>query len=169
MVNEHPLAVAILTAGSILLLVVIAVVQLLPDKPTPVRVLDRVWYYDLNTGRLFVAGTGLTPPIEAPSGPLATGAPAGVRACVLAYADDPNESERFIGFLETTAAGGSAVRPSAQPAYRNAATEWARGKLLRRVADKTWVPADSKQGQSILNEAFAPNAQGERPCYCQPE
>lgn len=167
--NEYPRAVLAVTAGSFLMLLVVAVPWMLPDRPPPMRTMEKEWYYDLNTGKLFVADTGLTPPIDAPSGPFVTGAPAGVRACVLAHSSDPNESERFIAFLETTASGGLRPSQSAPAPRQNTATEWARGKLIRRPSDKHWVPADSQQGQVILSEAFVPNEDGRYPTYYQPE
>jgi len=167
--SEYPRAVAGLAAGSILALLLVAVPRLFFDRASPLYTLDQEWYYDLNTGRLFVTDGGRTPPIDAPSGPLPDGGRAGVRACVLAYVDDPNETERVIGFLETTAAKESpAGRPLPSPP-KNPAMEWAKGRLIRRLSDKDWVPADSPQGQAILSEAFVPNTKGERPFYCRPK
>jgi hypothetical protein len=56
-----------------------------------------------------------------------------------------------------------------RPMRRSAATQWGWGKFLRRIEDEHWVPADSSQGRQIFDEAFAPNADGERPIYCRPE
>jgi hypothetical protein len=46
---------------------------------------------------------------------------------------------------------------------------WGRGKLLRRLQDKQWVPGDSAYGQAIFKQAFTPNQNGERPSYYQPK
>ena len=123
----------------------------------------------MNTGRLFTAEKGLVPPIDAPSGTLPDGSPAGVRAYVLSYVDDPNEAERFIAFLETSnpqdvSNGPQKPGPKLTPAMR-----WGRGKLLRRLQDKQWVPGDSAYGQAIFSQAFAPNKNGERPSYYPPK
>jgi len=168
-INEHPRAVTAIAAASAVLLVVVIVVQLIPDKPPPMEVLSKEWYYDQNSGKLFVAEKGLTPPVDAPSGPRPNGKPAGVRACVLSYSQEPNESERFIGFLETTAPPELLAQQPIQPGPDSAATQWGQGKLIRRIEDKTWFFADSREGQRIIEEAFAANADGERPIYCQPE
>lgn len=168
-VNEHPAGVVAMAAGSAALLLIVVIAQLVPDRPSPVQAIDKEWYYDLNTGELFVAGKGLTPPIEAPSGPTPDGTPAGVRAYVLSYVYDPNASERFIGFLETTAPEDVTARVPGRAARPSAATEWGRGKLIRRVEDALWVPADTPMGQAIFEEAFAPNENGERPAYCRPD
>ncbi len=168
-VNEHPKAVTAVAATSGVLMMMVIIIQLIPDELPPVQEIEKEWYYDLNTGRLFAAEKGLAPPIEAPSGPLPGGAPAGVRAYVLSYSYEPNESERFIGFLETMVPRELAARRPTRASPKSAATDWARGKLVRRVEDEKWVPADSSPGQQIIDEAFAPNADGERPTYRWPE
>ncbi len=166
-VNDHPTGAfwgAILSAG---LLAIIVILQILGrSAPPKVDTLEQEWYYDLNTDQLFVAEKGLTPPIEAPSGPLSGGAPAGVRAYLLSYAYEPNEAERFIGFLETSAPPEMLARwpNSGRP---STAKTWGKGKLIRRLDEKRWVPADSTTGQEIFAEAFAANEEGERPTYCR--
>lgn len=155
---------AALISGIVLL--TIGMWLLIPDKPPPVRTIEKEWFYDLNTGKLFTAEIGLTPPIEAPSGPQGDGEPAGVRAYVLSY--EPNGSERFIGFLETSAPNDVRARWPTRQKRRSAASEWGKGKFLRRIEDEHWVPADSSEGRQIFDEAFAPNADGERPIYCRP-
>lgn len=166
-INGNPQFVVSAALISGIVLLTIGMWLLIPDKPAPVQTIEKEWFYDLNTGRLFTAEKGLTPPIEAPSGPQPDGEPAGVRAYVLAY--KPNESEPFIGFLETSAPDGVKARWPTRPMRRSAATEWGHGKFLRRIEDEHWVPADSSQGRQIFDEAFAPNADGERPIYCRPE
>ena len=142
---------------------------MIPDKPPPqVVTIEREWYYDLNTGKLFIAEKGREPPIEAPSGPLGDGKPAGVRAYVLSYVYEPNESERFIAFIETTATPEVLAKLPKRRDDASAAKKWAKGKMIRKVDDKLWIPADSRLGQQILEEAFAPNKNGERPTYSAP-
>ncbi len=168
-INEHPHAVISVTAVSAGLLLILMVVQLLPDKAPEAQTFEKEWFYDLNTGKLFAVETGRTPPIEAPSGPRPDGRPAGIRAYVLAYTQEPNASERFIAFLETSADSESNVLTQVRPASVSEIATWGRGKLIRRPDEETWVPADSRQGQEIYAEAFAPNHDGRRPTYCIPQ
>src|SRR5690606_2033446 len=49
-----------------------------PTEPPPRRV-PMAWYWDLNTGEKFIAPAGFAA-VDAPSGRLPNGAPAGVRA-----------------------------------------------------------------------------------------
>ena len=168
-INEYPRVVFSVAAASVMLLLAIVIGLSIPDKPLPIVTIEKEWYYDLNTGKLFTAEKGLNPPIEAPSGPLPDGTPAGVRACVLSYVYEPNESERFIGFLETTASPEILAKLPKRRDTVNAARKWGKGKMIRKVDDKLWIPADSRLGQQILEEAFAPNEDGERPTYCRPE
>jgi len=159
--NDHPGIIIIIAVASVSILLVTAIAVLTPEKPPKLPESKKAWFYDLNTGELFVDKADEVPPIEAPSGPLPNGQPAGVKAYVLTYVSEPNESEKFIGFLETT-------NPDAQAQY-NGSGHWGQGKIIRRLEDQLWVPGDSKQARAILEEAFRPNENGEPPRYCPPE
>lgn len=168
-VNQY-LGVIVLIAGVLCLaLLVITIPKLFPDKPPPKPVtVENAWYYDLNTGKLFTAPQGLEPPIEAPSGPTPDGKPAGVRAYVLSYKPDPNESERFIAYLETTGSADMMAKLPTRPGG-SATQKSGKGMLIRKVDGKFWVPADSTLGLRILREAYAPNKNGQHPAYCRPK
>ena len=169
-INEYPRVIVSIAGASAMLLLAIVIWVKLPNRPaTEIVTSEKEWYYDLNTDELFVADKGLETPIEAPSGPLPSGKPAGVRAYVLSYADEPNESTRFIAFLETTASPQVMAKLPKRHDSVSAAAKWGKGKLIRRLDDEIWIPADSKLGQQILQEAFAPNENGDRPVYCQPQ
>jgi len=168
-VNDNPKAVIGITAVSVILLLLVVTALVWPEKTSKIEPSAKEWFYDLNTGRLFTTKKGLTPPIDAPSGPLPNGRRAGVRAYVLTYAYEPNESERFIAFLETTDPRESGDMSGSSETYASGAEKWARGKLIRRINDDRWVPADSPIGLAILEEAFIPNENGERPYYCPPK
>ncbi len=168
-INEYPTVVFSVAAASVMLLLAIVIWLLIPDKPLPIVTIEKEWYYDLNTGKLFTAEKGLAPPIDTPSGPLPDGTPAGVRAYVLTYVYEPNESERFIGFLETTTSPEILAKLPKRRDSASAARKWGKGRMIRKVDDKLWIPADSRLGQQLLQEAFAPNKNGERPTYCRPE
>ncbi|MHC4741042.1 MAG: hypothetical protein ACYS8Z_03975 [Planctomycetota bacterium] len=167
-INDNPVIVVALAGASVLLLLIVIVKLSWPEHVPQVAEPEKEWYYDLNTGELFAAKRGLTPPIDAPSGPLPDGSPAGVRAYVLSFVSDPNEDERFIAFLEIADpnAGELADRrgPKLTPAMR-----WGRGRLLRRVDDEQWVQGDSTEGQIIFRDALTPNERGQRPRYYLPE
>lgn len=166
--SDHPSAVKTAVGVLALLVVVVAIQRLRPDEPSGVEGPQKGWYYDLNTNKLFTAERGLTPPIQAPSGRTPDGRKAGVRAYVLSYVYDPNEAERFIGFLETTATKEMLANAPERPRDTGDVTQWARNKMIRRVEDKEWVPADSDEGRRIRAEVFAPNENGETPTYVQP-
>jgi hypothetical protein len=168
-INEHPGAIKTVALVSVFVVVLVAIQQLRPDEEPVVETPEKEWYYDLNTGKLFTAEAGQRPPIKAPSGRTPDGKKAGVRACVLSYVYEPNEAERFVGFLETTAT--EEVLANAPERLRNpsAANKWAQGKMIRRVTDAEWVLADSEEGRKIRQEARAPNENGETPSYVLPE
>jgi hypothetical protein len=169
-INAHPKLIIGITTASVFVLLVTIVWLSWPEKIVEEVVESELaWFYDLNTGMLFVSRSELTGPIEAPSGPLPCGRPAGVRAYVFSYIDEPNESERFIGFLERPNPAGGAYSASSIDEGAGGAKRWGRGRLICMVGDNQWVPADSEQGRDILNRVFIPNHAGEHPYYCQPK
>ncbi len=177
--RQNPKIIIGITAASVFLLLTIVIILLKPEKPLEkVELSVKAWFYDLNTGQLFVGKNDQNPPIEAPSGPLRIesaagplqeGGPAGVKAYVFSYADEPNESNRFIGFLETTVPRAIMERLESIKPKAGRTEQWGYGKLVRRLEDKYWVPGDSDEGRTILKEVYLPNKTGERPDYCPPE
>jgi hypothetical protein len=125
----------------------------------------KAWFYDLNTGRLFVSISKEAGPIEAPSGPLPSGAHAGLRAHVYSYVLDPNESELFVGFLERPdPSAGSSRRGADMSDFR----KWAELAMIRRLDDSDWAPAASPGGREILQGLTRPNERGQTPIYQVP-
>lgn len=168
-INKNPRIVVSVTLASVLVLLV-TIGLLIPDRTAiEVREYRKGWFYDLNTGKLFVADGDLVPPIEAPSGPLPNGEPAGVKAYVFSYAIEPNESERFIGFLETFQPETKEQEAAPTKKASGGAEKWGRGRLIRRLSDEQWIPANSEQGKAILNELFSRNEKGQTPHYYPPK
>lgn len=130
---------------------------------------EKQWFYDLKHQNLFVAKSGQLPPIEAPSGPLANGEPAGVRAYVFTYSDDPNTTDTFIGFLETTDPNVDKSTIDPMDLRVKGAEMFSEGRLIKRVKDKEWVPANSEKGKVILKEVFKQNEKGKIPQYVPPK
>jgi len=177
--RQNPRIIITITIASVLLLLTVVIWMLIPEKPLEkVELSDKAWFYDLNTGKLFIGKNDQNPPIEAPSGPLSIesaagplqeGGPAGVKAYVFTYAREPNESERFIGFLETSVPREIMERLESIKPNAGSTERWGYGKLVRRLEDKYWVPGDSDEGRAILKEAYLPNETGESARYCPPE
>ena len=162
-VNEQDPWIIIAITGVTLVVLLVVVIGLLSGPTAPkIKEFKKAWFYDLNTGKLFVAKSELKPPIKAPSGP-----PAGVIAHVFTYAYEPNESERFIGFLETT--DPNAATDISGKVKTDSAQSWGQGKLIRRVEDEHWISGSSKEARAVLNEVLLPNENGERARYCPPE
>jgi hypothetical protein len=164
-INTHPRIIIAVTNVSVIIFLILMFQTYRQAMVKRVVDYEKEWFYDLNTGQLFTADKELVPPIESPSGPLPDGGPAGVRAYVFSYVEEPNESQRYIGFLEK-------VDPNfAKEASEQTddMTRWGRGKLIRRAGDKEWVPADSRAGREILQEALVPNENGQNPYYTTPK
>lgn len=162
-INQSRKIVIVVSIVSILLLLLVAIGQLTSGGSVKkIEDYKKAWFYDLNTGELFIARSDAVPPIEAPSGPLANEQPAGVRAYVFTYTYEPNEYEFFIGFLEIP-------DPNAEQRSTDSTQQWGQGKLIRRIYDERWVPGDSNRGRAILEKIFLPNENGETPSYYPPE
>ena len=163
-INGNPRTIAILAVTSVLLLTLVFI--MVRRSPADRRDVQgkTAWFYDSNTGELFVADGKDLGPIEAPSGPLPEGGRAGFRAHVYSYVLDPNESELFVGFLQQPDpdAGGSG----------SADSDWAEGTLIRRVDDRApcpWVSAESPEGRRIVEGLTRPNHRGQSPIYQLPK
>ena len=152
-----------------LVLLVIVISLLSPAHSSKTKPFKKAWFYDLNTGGLFTARYDKAPPVKAPSGPLPNAQPAGVKAYVLTYVDEPNESQLFIAFLETADPNaGKPEAPDTKPSIdKNALL--IEGKLIRTIEDANWVPANSKKGRLIIKKAFRPDKNGRYPRYWLPE
>jgi hypothetical protein len=137
-----------------------------PSAVRPFKEGPKAWFYDLNSGSLFVVADRGEGPRAAPSGPLPGGGPAGVRAHVYSYVLDPNASELFVGFLERPDSnGGGTDRRSANAAETG---PWGHGRLIKRTGDKQWVSAASAEGCEILKALTHPNERGKTPIYQVP-
>ncbi len=167
--SRSPKLVISVSAVSVFVLMGIVIWLSLPRKVVEVENYEKDWYYDQKHRRLFVGRRGQIPPIEAPSGPLANGEPAGVRAYVFTYSNEPNEADRFIGFLETTDPNVEKSSLGHVDLRVSGAEIWGQGRLIRRVKDEKWVPANSEEGRAILKETFRRNEAGEAAHYCPPD
>jgi len=96
------------------------------------------WYYDLNTQQFFKAPAGQRTPIAAPSGPLPTGEPAGVRAWAFGCAGVTDPDQASIVVLETyhpAAFTDEPIVPAEQSAY---GPDIPLGYLYRKASEETW-------------------------------
>ncbi len=160
-INSNRRAVIIVTNVSVIIFIIVIISLLRSNETVQESNPKKEWYYDLNTGELFAAKACRMPPVAAPSGPLADGRQAGVRAYVFSYVSEPNDSERFIGFLETK-----------DPNYIDddrSRPRYGEGMLIKRVKDKQWFPSVSRQGRAIFQQVLMPNENSELPYYCPPK
>lgn len=124
------------------------------------RVID-VYYYDLNTNKLFTAKSDQIPPIETESGPVqGSNAPAGVRAYVFACNDCSDEADRFIGWLEMYTPDAKAIlsQPPAETPEQAAEREqrqyevWESGQLVRAPDGTTWARANTPEAMAVTSK-----------------
>jgi hypothetical protein len=172
-INSNPKIVLGIGIGSVLIFLLIVTAQLVPYRSSITRQPRKAWFYDLNTNKLFVADGDKVPPIEAPSGKLPDGQPAGVKAHVLSYLQDPNESERFIGCLEKYTPEGEKILSLFKKAGTNVTKELIqqlnKNRFVRTAADDRWFLVDSDEGRIILERVLRTNENGQIPRACTPK
>jgi hypothetical protein len=161
--NDNPVMVITCTAVSAVLLVSALVWSRKSNSVNPFEAGGKAWFYDQNAEQLFTVSSKKPGPIGAPSGPMPNGSPAGVRAHVYSHIPEPNESDLFIGFLEMPATRTDRTEPV--PLEMDSAQLWGRNRMIKRPEDKTWVPANSREGRKILSDLSRPNARGQTPIY----
>jgi hypothetical protein len=151
-----------------------------------------LYFYDLNTGKVFIAASDQYPPIEVPSGATALGNNAGVKAYVFSC----GECESYDGMTseEIEASGGFIGRLEMYTAEELAVMEQARsgqggpgaggpagrmppmmlgpdmmmgGMLTKRPEDDTWVSANTQAGMSMMMDISKRCPSG-RPKPCIP-
>jgi hypothetical protein len=167
-INRNPRAVwgITLASGFVLFLVLVSILSG-PSRPK-VQESNKAWFYDLNTGKLFVGRANWQVPVKAPSGPLPNGQPAGVKAHVFTYVNDPNENDLIIGYLEKPDPNFAQKTDKLEDMIAKR-SDWGLGKLLRRVDDKEWVPANSSLGKAIMREATKRDTHGRIARYYTPK
>ena len=100
---------------------------------------ERIWYYDLNTNKLFAGEPGQIPPIDAPSGPhKQTQKPAGVKAHVLGCGDC-SDKNIIISYLE-------AFPPKVRDEDTNSII---RSHVIRATDGEQWIDANSAEAKQI--------------------
>lgn len=167
-INKNPRAVWGITiaSGFIMFLVLISILSG-PARPK-VTESRKAWFYDLNTKKLFVGKAKQQGPVKAPSGPLPNGEPAGIRAHVFTYVNDPNENDLVIGYLEKPDPNFAQKTDRLEDMIAKR-SDWGLGKLLRRVDDTEWVPATGSLGKLIMREATKRDTRGRIPRYNTPK
>jgi len=168
-INKNPKIVIAVTAISVFIFLATLIWLAIPDGTGQPEIVKKGWFYDLNTGKLFMARYNARPPVKAPSGPLPDGSRAGVRACVLTHVDEPNESQWFIAFLETTKPDVIKTAPPDEDTTAAGEAVLRRDIYIRTVEDANWTAADSRQGRAIIKKAFGPDRAGRYPKYYLPE
>ncbi|MFC1677371.1 hypothetical protein ACFL3G_09965 [Planctomycetota bacterium] len=171
-INDHSAVVKKMTIGSISILLIVILFLVWPESVTKPAATKKAWYYDLNTGKLFVAEADQNPPIKAPSGPLPNGELAGVLAHVYKSYHDKN-AEPFIAFVEKLTDEAQKTRPvKLGPPEKRTEQEiklWNTGRLIKRVDDDEWVSYSSPKGQNIIHHVVSNELARDKLFYCYPD
>ncbi len=190
---------AVVTIGAVVLLIfslAFIIKQSLPRRFRP-QIVD-IYYYDLGTGKVFLAKSDQTPPVEAPGGPSGSGMPMGVRAYLFACGECPTglagltaeqlaAKQVFVGWLEMYtpeakqymeqmrrgAADESGPAPpgaAGGPMVPEMYDVMMQGQLIRAIDNDQWVPANTPEGFEIMNllRQACPPESVPRPCFPSP-
>lgn len=110
----------------------------------------KAWFYDLNTKELFVAPGSSIPPIEAPSGSLPNGTPAGVQAVVL-----EGNGEQKIAYLFTYPAEAKAQLDQMNAGdFDEMDSMVPPVRWVRAAEGGEWVAETTDKGSEIMNKAM---------------
>ncbi|MBW8034880.1 MAG: hypothetical protein FVQ79_04360 [Planctomycetes bacterium] len=163
-VNKYHHLPMILCGVSMFILLFVAAMQMVPEKTQPsMRKDSKQWYYDLNTGELFVGKKGLIPPVESPSGALADGTDAGVLAHVRTYADDPKASDLVVVYLETLSVEAKLEMEECVALGKSSDKPWYYGRSVKRPGDSEWYPVNSAEARTIIQSVSEKNSAGQSP------
>jgi hypothetical protein len=163
------------------LLVVAAAVgiYLYLSKPNAPSLPTKAYFYDLEAKHLFTADRAKVAPIANPAGKEGVG----VRAYVFSCGRCENESERFVGYLETfsaegkagmtqtqnPAAGGSAtgVGYGQSPAFSARKAAMSGRQIASEKSPEEWSLADSPEATQVMDEV-GKACGGAAPKLCEP-
>jgi len=170
LISTHPVLKISISSVCAILIIATLWMSLFSSDKEKITDPDEAWFYDINTGELFTSAKTNFPPIEASSGPLQDGQPAGVLAHVLTF--DPtgkDKSQQFIGYLEKFTEEGKQAWQEALETDRLAEMSSSTGRLIKRVEDEKWIKADSPEGMKIRSLAYKSNEKGQTPQYVNPD
>lgn len=164
---------AVVTIVAVVILVLsLGFIIMNSNKKGPRRVVE-LYYYDMNTGELFVGPSDQYAPIDAPSGPTADGQPAGVRAYVFSCGDCSDKSSHYIGYLErySPEAKERIRRMNENPeslSEEDHYYDYDQGRFVM-VPDKTsWLEANSEAGIEAASQVTASCPEDSIPRSCYP-
>lgn len=133
-----------------------------------------VYFYDLNTGELFVDKSDVIAPIAAPSDTGNEREPSGVRAFVYSCTSCADEASRFVAWLEkytpsAKAALEAPVEELPEDELMDMTMAFERGHLVKGVNDRRWVLAESERAFKIMESAHTRCGDDAIPVQCRPE
>lgn len=177
--NNNSALVTILAV--VVLVVSLGVIIMNTRGPGVARTID-LYFYDLNTGKLFTAKSDQIPPIEAPSGPLQGqpgNLPAGVRAHVYACGECPDltgmtlqeveQAGAYIAYVEMyTEQGKAALTAGASGPPEGPMIDPMEQTLIARVPELAWQPMYSDAGFRLTESGHRACPDGSAPQPCRP-
>jgi hypothetical protein len=149
-------------------------VEAVPTKPPAGQLITKAYFYDLQTGMLFVGDNSAIPPIPAPSGKKSSdGQDLGVRAIVFSCGNCKDESSRYIGYVETfTPEARDAIKammehPDKSPPDGRDPMMFGRYIMDPEVGD--WLTMDSPAAGKLVQDSMSKCGADKYPTQCFPD
>lgn len=174
LLERHSTAITVTATLVLVASVAFTMYQFVTGGPTSGA--GSVYYFDQNTGKLFIASGNALSPIDAPSGPMPDGTPAGVRAHLYAGSTiSKNLDGKEIGDLEPLGVTlvylemynsdaqhtAQEIANSGRAIPRGPASPVQRGRMVRRPSDAEWVPAGGKAGKMLSLQSIRDLREGD--------
>lgn len=168
----------------VVLVVALGIIVMTSKGPGSSSTKVDVYFYDLNTNKLFITDSTNYAPADAPSGPTDKGNKAGVMAYVYVCgecgsydgmtADEVAATGAWISRLEMYTPDAIKAIEEAKAASGDDAAmfmepEMMDSMLIKRVKDTTWTSMGSSKGMAIMREEGTKTCpDGTRPKLCLP-
>lgn len=134
--------------------------------------INEFFFYDTNTGELFVESINAVPPIPAPSDiEQNTGRLSGVRAYVFSCTDCSDRSSHEIRYLQRYTPRGKKMLEQYQDGQESDLIMMSpeSDSEIKRPGDEAWHPVMSPMAQEIFDEVYRECENGKRPAECFPQ
>ncbi|MCC6683100.1 MAG: hypothetical protein IT445_19560 [Phycisphaeraceae bacterium] len=179
--NNNSSLVTILAV--VVLVVALGIIVMTSKGPSGSASVVNVYFFDLNTNKLFITESSNFAPADAPSGPTDKGNKAGVMAYVYVCGECGSYDGMTADEVAATGAWISRLEmytPEAIKAIEDAKTaggddaimfmepEMMDSMLIKRPKDTSWTPMGSNKGMVIMREEGTKTCPDGRPKLCLP-
>lgn len=148
----------------VVLVIALGIIVMTSKGPGRSGYIVDIYFFDLNTGKVFIGKSDQRPPIATDSGPTTDGKKAGVLAYISACGecknyngmtvDELKAAGAFVSRLEKFTDQALAAMEAAESGQNGAPIDYdmMNAIVIKRPQDANWVPLESAAGMRILSE-----------------